>query len=76
MTTVATPATPAAPAPSPFDPTKIDVNSEYDVKVTRPISYGAARILPLHDHIMTGAFLALIVKEAGPDAIHSASLRK
>lgn len=58
-------------AAAPYDP-----NAEYDVKVTRPLVYGAAHILPLHDHIMTGGFLALIVKEYGADAVHVATLRK
>jgi hypothetical protein len=64
--------TPATPA---FDPAKIDPNAEYDVTVTQPLSYGAAHILPLHKHTMTGAFLALIVKEFGADVIHAASVR-
>ena len=59
-----------------FDPAKIDTNAEYDVKVTKPLQYGAAHILPLHAHTMTGAFLTLIVKEFGADVIHSASVRK
>jgi len=59
-----------------FDPAKIDQDAEYDVKVTKPMTYGAAQILPLHDHTMTGAFLALLIKEYGADAIHSAAVRK
>ncbi len=58
-----------------FDPAKIDPNAEYDVRITQPLQYGAAHLLPLHDHTMTGAFLALLVKEFGAGVIYDASLR-
>jgi len=64
--------TDAAPA---IDPATIKSGAEYDVKLTRPVTIGAAHLLPLHDITMTGAFLALVVKEAGADAIHSAAVR-
>ena len=64
------------PAPAaPFDPATIDPNREYDVVLTTPVELGAARLLPRHDHVMTGAFLALIVKEAGAHAIDRATVR-
>jgi hypothetical protein len=59
-----------------FDPAKIDPNAEYDVKVTQPLSYGAARLLPLHDHTMTGAFLTLLVNQFGAEVIHDATRRQ
>lgn len=59
----------------PFDPSTIDPDKEYDVKVTKPVVYGAARLLPRHDHVMTGAFLALIIERSGPDVIYTATVR-
>lgn len=70
-----TPTAPTAETPAAFDPAQIDQNAEYDVTVARPVEYGAARLLPLHAHTMTGAFLALIVKEFGAEVIHDASVR-
>ena len=59
-----------------FDPAKIDPNAEYDVTVVKPIEYGAARILPLHKHTMTGAFLTLLVNQFGAEVIHDATRRQ
>ncbi|MCW2319273.1 hypothetical protein M2322_004842 [Rhodoblastus acidophilus] len=70
-----TPMTSAAQAAAPFDPATIDTAAEYDVLLTRPVTIGAAYLLPLHDHTMTGAFLALLIKEFGSEAIHVASRR-
>ncbi|SNB81283.1 hypothetical protein SAMN06265338_1157 [Rhodoblastus acidophilus] len=70
-----TPMTSAAQAAAPIDPAMIDTAAEYDVLLTRPVTIGAAYLLPLHDHTMTGAFLALLIKEYGADAVHSAAVR-
>ncbi|PPQ37074.1 hypothetical protein CH337_20130 [Rhodoblastus acidophilus] len=67
--------TSAAQAAAPIDPAMIDTAAEYDVLLTRPVTIGAAYLLPLHDHTMTGAFLALLIKEYGADAVHSAAVR-
>jgi hypothetical protein len=59
-----------------FDPAQIDTRAEYDVTLAKPIQYGAANLLPIHAHTMTGAFLALIVKEFGAEVIHDATRRQ
>ena len=59
-----------------FDPARIDASAEYDVTVAKPIQYGAAYLLPIHAHTMTGAFLSLIVKEFGAEVIHDATRRQ
>ena len=62
--------------PNNFDSSQIDADAEYAVKVTKPLQFGAANILPLHTHTMTGAFLALIVREFGAEVIHDATRRQ
>ena len=65
----------AASPPPPFDPAKIDPDKEYDVIVAKPVSVDAAHLRPRDYHRMTGAFLALIVKEFGADVVYAAAIR-
>jgi hypothetical protein len=60
----------SATSPGPFDPETI-----YDVRLTRTVMVGRARIKPLGAHQMTGATLNAIVAEEGADAIDSADPR-
>jgi hypothetical protein len=53
-----------------FDPETI-----YDVRLSRTVMVGRARIKPLGVHQMTGATLNAIVAEEGADAIDSAEPR-
>jgi lipopolysaccharide export system protein LptA len=57
-------------SPGSYDPEMI-----YDVRLSRTVMVGRARIKPLGGHQMTGATLNAIVDEEGADAIVSANPR-
>lgn len=59
-----------ATSPSSYDPETI-----YDVRLSRTVMVGRARIKPLGEHQITGATLNAIVDEEGADAIVSANPR-
>ncbi|MBG0796853.1 hypothetical protein IYX23_03975 [Methylocystis sp. L43] len=59
-----------ATSSGPYDPEAL-----YDVRLSRTVMVGRARIKPLGGHQMTGATLNAIVTEEGTDAIVSANPR-
>lgn len=59
-----------ATSSGPYDP-----EATYDVRLSRTVMVGRARIKPLGGHQMTGATLNAIVENEGADAIVSANPR-
>lgn len=46
-----------------------DDNAQYDVKLSRPVSVGAIRLLPGSMHIIKGKFLNRLIAENGEDIV-------
>ena len=44
----------------------------YRVQITRPVTVLGLRLLPLHEHTLTGALLDALVDQEGDDVVHSA----
>lgn len=61
-----------APAP---ETASIDPAATYGVVLARPVTVGAARLLPRGELTLTGALLVQLITENGTDAVLSAQPR-